>query len=424
MEQEQGLDEQASKTVNIEKAVLGGIMLDPADLSEVLMLLDPGDFYLPIHSRIFREIIAVRNSGVPVDFISVYDRLQNEPFDTVANLYDAALPGCVVQFAKMIKRDANFRKAKSILRDSIDQLGHPGSDLQSQYDYMASDFAKILSDRPASQTVSEAIDKKISDFDNGIPPDIMKTHFAQLDMVIGGFVEGDYVIVAGRPSMGKSAFAQNLCVGIAKAGRRAAWVAVEGNRDGFLNRLISVVSGVPLKRIKFQSFHDSDYAKIVQAKAEIKKMDIAVLDQTSNWPTIKAWIEMQKFKNPDLSIVFVDYLGLLRSPGFKDPWRELSSVSGEFKMLCSSLGIRGIMMSQINRKTEDRKDHHPTLGDLRDTGSLEQDADMILLLYRPKYYDQKAESGLIEIGIAKNRDGATDSIELNFDSECVRFFDR
>lgn len=424
MEQEQSLNEQTERAVNIEKALLGGIMLDPADLPEILGILDPGDFYLPLHAKIFREIIAVKNSGADVNYIAVYDRLGNVPFDTIANFYDAALPGCAADFARTIKKNANTRKAKSILLDSINQLGHPGSDLQAQYEYMASDFAKILSDRPASQTVADAIDKKIADFDNGVPPDVMKSHFAQLDMVIGGFVEGDYVIVAGRPSMGKSAFAQNLCVGIAKSGRRAAWISVEGSSDGFMNRLISILSGVSLKRIKFQRFNDPDYPKIVAAKSVIKSLGIAMLEQQSNWPTIKAWIEMEKFKNPDLAIVFVDYLGLIHCPGIKDRWAELSAVSREFKLLCTSLGIRGVMMSQINRKTEDRKDHHPTLGDLRDTGSLEQDADMILLLYRPKYYDQKADSSVIEIGVAKNRDGETDSVQLNFDAECVRFFDR
>jgi len=415
---------QTAEVIEIEKALLGGILLDSDILPTVIGKLDPDDFYLDTHRRVYRGIIQQKNDALPIDYLSVFERVGDMAFGEFFTLYDAALPGHAVYFAGKIKEAAVRRELQKMLQASLRELGTPGVDLESEVSYLSGDFVKLMAKNTGACGVGDEMVETLKTIENKGSRTIMKTGLRGLDGLVGGMFRGDYWVIAGRTSMGKSSCAETICLNVAAAGFPTVYVSIEGSNESLRQRLLAIQSGVWMSRIKSGYLRDIDFPKLSYAAGVIAKLPIYTYDAESKWEKIKAQIELLKFKDPSLAVVFLDYLGLMSAGGFKNRWDEIGFISSDFKRLCVRLNVCGVMVCQINRQTENRKDHKPTLADLRDSGAIEQDADLIALLYRPHYYDKSESRTLAEVGVAKNRDGSTGTVEMSFDAECVRFRDR
>ncbi len=407
-----------------EKAILGTLLSEPDLFSLIVGKTECDDFYDPRHKRIFLAALTQHNECGYVDFISVYDRLESLPFDVLADLADHVMPGSVEQWIEKVHAAAARRKAQEMLQGAMNDLGRFDTDLVANFKNMSDEAIKLIAPRSAVGNMQDGMIETIKNIEIRKSGKIIRTGLSSLDMLVGGFRPGQLWVVAGRTSMGKSSLAQNMILAVAHGGNSAGYVSIEGKNDEMRQRLLAIEARVGISEIGDGNISDNSYPRIVAAHGRLAKLPISYVDGETIWSRVRAKIQLLKFEDPNLAVIFVDYIGLIQNPQYRNRWEAIGAVSAELKNLAQTLGVAIVAVCQINRETEHRKDHRPMLADLRDAGSIEQDADVILLLYRPHYYDKKADDLLCQIGIAKQRNGPTGHIEVNFDGHCVRFFDR
>jgi len=255
----------------------------------------------------------------------------------------------------------------------------------------------------------------------------MKIGYPSIDHMIGGMALGESWLIAGRSSMGKSALALNCAFAMARAGYGVAYVSVEGTNHSQRCRLLSMYTNVPLRLIRTGKMNDHEVPKVAHAAGVVSNLEcFYISDNESRWDKIKANIQTRKIKEPKMGVVFIDHIGLITVGGrYRPRQEEVSFISADAKRLAVSANMCVVMVCQLNREVEKRKgNHRPVLSDLRESGSLEQDADVVLMLYRPSYYGESKDKTLAEIGIVKNREGMTGTVEMHFTGECVRFGER
>jgi len=197
-------------------------------------------------------------------------------------------------------------------------------------------------------------------------------------------------------------------------------MAIEDEPEEFKQRLISIESEVLLKKIISRDLNDFDAMRITKAHKTISEIPLYLLKKQTEWKKIEARIHLLKFEIPELKLVVIDYLNVIQHGRYRNRWENIAEISVGCKHLASTIRAPVMLLCQINRQTENRRDHKPTLGDLRDSGTIEQDADIVMLLYRKSYYDKTGDPTTL-VSIAKQRNGPIGSFELEFDSETLRF---
>lgn len=408
-----------------EKAVLGTMILEPDAFTLIVGKLDPENFYDPRHRKIFYIVLELHGETTPIDFLTIYERMQPMAFDVLADIAEHAMTTTSVEYwIEKIIAAAARRRAQAILQEAMNDLGSFDTDLVARFKNMSDEVIKLVAPKSTIGNMQDGMIETLKNIETRRNGKIIRTGLSSLDMLVGGFRPGQLWVVAGRTSMGKSSLAQNMILAVAHGGNSAGYVSIEGNNDELRQRLLAIEARVGISQISDGNIADAGYPRIVAAHGRLSGLPISYVDGETVWSRVKAKIQLLKFEDPNLSVVFVDYIGLINNPQYRNRWEAIGAVSAELKGLAQSLGIAMVAVCQINRETEHRKDHRPMLADLRDAGSIEQDADVILLLYRPHYYDKKADDILCQIAIAKQRNGPTGSIEVNFDGQCVRFFDR
>ena len=413
---------QLAKVAELEKATLGGVLLDSAVLPQVIGQLDPEDFYLPKEQRIYRAILEAHGEGVVVDFLSIYDRLHDMEFSEFAKLYDYALPGSADYLAKQLKEYSRRRRGQQAMMSSIETLAAPGADLNVQFEYLSNDFIGLMREDEGTTGLAEQQIISMKRLEHQMDSDLIKTGLRPLDLMLGGMQKGELWVIAGRPSMGKSALAANCALGIAEQGNFAFYISVEGTNHSLMCRLWSIKSGVPLSKIRTGNLNLMERTKLIESAERFSALDTLCLSDTeSRWDKIKANIQLLKLKDPRLAVVFIDYIGLVSGNNINDRRQELEYMSADAKRLAGSLKIVMVLLIQLNRQPELRTEHRPKLSDLRESGAFEQDADVVLMLYRSAYYSQNENDNTAELAVSKNREGPTGMIELGFVPECVLF---
>lgn len=407
-----------------EKAVLGTLLSEPSLASVIFAKVDPEIFYDPQHARIFFAALDQRNAGEPIDPISIYDRLKPMSFRVLAEIVEYAMPGSIEYWIEKMVDAAARRKAQDVLQGAMDSLGQFDIDLVANFQNMSDEVIKLVAPRGGVETIQQGLIETLKNIENRHERKIVRTGLASLDMLVGGFFPGQFWVVAGRTSMGKSSLSQNMMLAIARAGNAVGYMSIEGDNDELRMRLLSIESGVTMSDLSSGDLSDSQTTQITAACGVLGAMPIYYVDKERIWSKVKAKIQLLKFRDPRLTVAFVDYIGLIDHPQYKNRWEAIAAVSRDMKALALSMGIALVAVCQINRETEKRRDHRPTLADLRDAGAIEQDADVICLLYRPSYYDRRADPTAAEIAVAKQRNGPTGAIEIGFQSSCIRFFDR
>lgn len=432
-------------SVEAEQAVIGGLLLDGAAWDNIADVCRAEDFYRPDHQLIFEAIGTLATSGKPCDVVTVAEHL-----DRAGKLQEAGGLAYLGAVARDTPSAANVKAYGTIVRERslLRQLVTAGGEIAS---------AVFENDgRTARELVDEA-ERKVFEISEGssrgrggaigvrtlLPgvidqideaysnPNSMRglpTGFTDFDNMTGGLRPGDLVIVAGRPSMGKTTLAVNMAeyAALHHSNKRAsvAIFSMEMPSEQVITRMLSSVGGVPLHNLRSGKITDDDWVRITSATTQLSEAKIFV-DETPALSPMELRARSRRVKREHgLDLIVVDYLQLMQVPGNKENRAtEIGEISRGLKILAKELSCPVIALSQLNRGVEQRENKKPVMSDLRESGSIEQDADMILLIYRPEVYDRENQliKGVAEIDMVKHRNGEIGEFKLTFQGQFTRF---
>jgi replicative DNA helicase len=430
-------------SVEAEQAVLGGLMLDPIAWDNVADSITEGDFYRPDHRLIFAAIGALAGEAKPCDVVTVSQELER-----TGKLEGAGGLAYLSSVARDTPTAANVRAYAEIVRERslLRQLIRAGTEIASSVFNNDGETARGLVDR-AEQRVFEIAEGSFRKRDGAVlvrqllpgvidqidewhnNPDKLRglpTGFAEFDKLTGGLRGGDLIIVAGRPSMGKTTLAVNMAEYAAvHPGTRAsvAIFSMEMPSEQVITRMLASIGGVPLNSLRSGKISDEDWVRITGATSQLSDAKIFVDETPALNPTeLRARARRVK-REHGLDLIVVDYLQLMQVPGTKENRAtEIAEISRGLKALAKELQVPVIALSQLNRAVEQREHKKPVMSDLRESGSLEQDADMILLIYREEVYDRNTtKKGIAEIDLVKHRNGEIGTFLLTFQGQYTRF---
>ncbi len=435
-----------------EQALLGGILLDKDAITKVLEVLSPdgSEFYNDTHRLIFRAMVSLFDGNTPIDAITLTDYFKDSrALDGVGGVsylgeLVAIVPTAanITYYAKIIREKALLRKiinaAGEIIRKSYEADSSSVDEFVDEAEriifQVSEDKAKkscyALADiiKDTFETIEHLYENR--PHITGVP-----TGFKDLDSLTGGLQPSDLVIIAGRPSMGKTAFALNIAENCAiDGGRAVAIFSLEMSKEQLTQRLLASRARVDLHRLRNGRLSSEDWSKLTTAIGTLYEASIYI-DDTPAQTVLEVRAKARRWKSElDVALIIVDYLQLMRGIGRVDNReQEISEISRSLKALAKELNIPVVALSQLSRRTEQRERNRPQLADLRESGAIEQDADVVMFVYResvykpcdcPKELCSCGRRKTAEIIVAKQRNGPTDDIKLTFLNECVRFVDQ
>jgi replicative DNA helicase len=429
------------QNLDAEESVLGAMLLSPGAIGAVSEVLDAGDFYRESHAKIFRAALALYAKGEPVDAITLGDELDErgelEEIGDRARLNElAALVPATANaphYARIVREMATLR---GLIRagSQVAALGweRPGEtvDLVDRAEQIVFELAQSRTSTEFSHIetlLKESFERITQLYESGAEITGVPSGFRDFDRLTSGFQPGNLVIVAARPSMGKSAL--GLCMAANLAVRNQVPVALftlEMSKAEVTQRLMCSEAKVESQRLRTGKLAAEDWPRLTAACDKLAKAPIYVDDTGSiTMMEIRSKARRLKSREPDLGLVIVDYLQLMTSgASAENRVQEVSQISRSLKVLARDLDVPVLALSQLSRAVEQRHDKRPILSDLRESGSLEQDADLVAFIYRDDYYnDESEQQGLAEVLLAKHRNGPTDMIKLSFLKRYAKFAD-
>ncbi|MDI6698409.1 MAG: replicative DNA helicase [Candidatus Saccharicenans sp.] len=427
-------------SLEAEKTVLGGILVNNAYLNVVLSQLTPEDFYRDAHRRILESMVSLMDRGQPIDLLTLSEELQRtgQLEELGGAAYLASLMDGVPRTLN-IEYYAQIIKEKSLLRKLILSSARI---INTSYEQQT-DADTVLSE--AQQAIVEIAEEKIKP---GLVPigsltgDMLETirilaerreavtgvpsGFIELDNLTGGFHPSEFIVVAARPSMGKTALALNICqhVGL-RTDYYAGFFSIEMSKEQVALRLLCAEAQVDLRKTRSGYISDREFERLQLAAETLSQARIYV-DESAALTVMEMKAKCRRLKQEGhLDIVFVDYIQLMRTGGrFENRNQEMSFISRSLKELAKELRIPVVGVSQLSRAPEKmRKEPKPMLSDLRESGAIEQDADVVIFIYRPDYYhpEDEAIKGIAEVSVAKQRNGPLGNVPLVFLREYAKF---
>jgi len=431
------LDQALPYSLEAEQSVLGAVLVDASCLSVVLDNLRPSNFYREEHQKIFEIMLHLFTTAQPVDFVTVLEQVCREnvfPSEADAKVYLTQLVE-IVPSTRNVEAYANIVREKSYLRslisaahEIIENSRDSGESAQTILDSAEQRIFDIRADRhsskllPIGDVLLDIYDRlqKLSGEDReqylGIP-----TGFGMLDRMITGLNKSDLILLAARPAMGKTSFALNIATNVAmKAKKTVAIFSLEMSREQLVERILASDALVQGTRMRTGELSPEEWVRLAISSKELAKAPILIDDTASlTVPEMKARLRRVK----DLGLVIIDYLQLMNGGGRNENRVQVvSEITRSLKVMAKELNVPVIVLSQLSRQTESRADHRPMLSDLRESGSIEQDADLVLFLYREAYYNRDSgEQNIAECIVAKNRHGETGTVKLGWDGEHTKF---
>jgi len=430
-------------SIEAEQAVLGGLLLDASAWDQVADAINENDFYRPDHKLIFEAIGTLAGAAKPCDVVTVSEQLERTgKLEAVGGL------AYISSIARDTPTAANARAYADIVRERslLRQLIQAGTEITSAVFNNEGETARELVDR-AEQKVFEIAEQGFRGRQGAVAvrallpqvidqidewhsnPNALRglpTGFTDFDKMTGGLRPGDLVVVAGRPSMGKSTLAVNMAEYAAVHHAKRASVAIfslEMPSEQVVTRMLSSIGGVPLGSLRSGNISDEDWVRITSATSQLSESKVFIDETPALTPTeLRARARRVK-REHGLSLVVVDYLQLMQVPGTKENRAtEIAEISRGLKVLAKELSVPVIALSQLNRAVEQRENKKPVMSDLRESGAIEQDADMILLIYREEVYDKNTtKKGIAEIDLVKHRNGEIGTFLLTFQGQYTRF---
>ncbi|MBI4517446.1 MAG: replicative DNA helicase [Deltaproteobacteria bacterium] len=430
------------QNLEAEEAVIGGILLDNTALDRALELLRPEDFYRESHRKIMRAVLELSERSEPIDLITLTDvlkaRNQLPEVGGAAYLSELAdkIPTAanIAYYARLVKEKAILRSLIQTATDIATRGYESQADVEQFLDEAEHKIFEI-SERKVRPTFFRIRDIMVDsmraieqlyerkELVTGVP-----TGFHDLDKMTAGLQPADLVIVAGRPSMGKTAFALNVAAYAAmNANTGVAVFSLEMSKEQLVLRLLCSEARVDQSKVRAGFAAERDFPRLALAASRLADAPIYI-DDTPALSVLELRAKARRLKrdrDSKLGLVVVDYLQLMRGHGSGDSReQEISSISRSLKGLAKEINVPVVALSQLNRQVEQRGDKRPVMADLRESGAIEQDADVIAFLYRPIVYDKNAEDRAAEVIIAKQRNGPIGTAPLTFMSEYTRFENR
>ncbi len=426
-----------------ECALLGSMILDWHVIGEVIQLVQgPQDFYKPAHARIYSILVELYDANQPVDMVHLNQRLVDlgelervGGLDYLIQLAESVpSAAAAAHYARIVHEKALLRRlidaAGKILHDAY-HSAEPVSDLLSAAEQEIFRLAEFGEARDTShlKVLLQELYARLEAHD-GRPVTGLETGFFELDELTNGLQRGEMIIVAARPSMGKTALALNMAEHIAITRKQPVVVfSLEMSKQQLAQRLLCSRSGVDLHRLRRNMLSTDEFARLASTVGELSDAPFFI-DDTPGLSLLQLRAKARRLAaRHDIAAVFVDYLQLMAVPGAESRQQEVSLLSRGIKAMARELDVPVVCLSQLNRAPELREGHRPRMSDLRESGSIEQDADVVMMLHREEYYhtepDWKQENpdsvGTAEVIITKQRNGPTGTVKLTFDGPTTRF---
>jgi replicative DNA helicase len=428
------------QNIEAEMGVLGGVLLNNDMLHEVMTILTADDFYREAHQTIFRAIRDLYDQGKGVDAIILADELvRRGEFERVGGEEILAAVLNSVPHAANAKYHAHIVRQKSISRhliqscnESLQEIYDGKLTADEQLESAERRIFQIAEEQVTGETVElrdilgKTMDRIAARSESRHAVTGVGTGYYELDDMSGGLQNAQLIILAARPSMGKTAIALNICEHVAVNLRKGVLVvSLEMVQNELAERLICARSRIDGQKLKTgQNLSTRDMAQLGKGFEELRSSPIFI-DDTPTRTMLQITANARRLKmRHDIGLVIVDYIQLIESEsedGRDNRQEQIAKISRRLKTLARELEVPVIALSQLNRAVETREDRRPRMADLRESGAIEQDADLVLLLHRPEYYDPNDQPGLAELIIAKNRNGATGKIKLAFLKTFFRF---
>lgn len=426
-------------SIEAEKSVLGGIFLKPDIFGDIVEILHPNDFYKNGHKLIYEAMRDIYNSGIGIDPIVVVNKLKkNEKFDELVGeqllfdiISDVPTAANILEYAKIVKEKSTLRRLGEV-GTKIVELAYEGYEEVDTILDKAEGMIFKISENVDSKDLVSLKDVIAQEFvrlekvyqNKGVATGI-SSGFSDFDQMTSGFHPSDLIILAARPAMGKTAFALNLALNAAMKSKKGVLLfSLEMSSSQLLQRLLSIEAGIGLQKIRNGFLDSDDWGKLGLASMKLSNSEINIADLPNvNVLEIRAIARRLKAAGK-LDMIIIDYLQLIKGNSTRGDNRqqEISEISRALKGIARELDIPIIALSQLSRATEQRADRRPMLSDLRESGAIEQDADMVMFLYRDDYYNEESEDkGLTEVIIGKQRNGPVGTIKLRFFHEYTKF---
>ena len=437
---EELLNRQLPQSLEAEQAVLGSILIDSRCLTEVIGILSASDFYLKQNQDIYKAIYSMFNFSQSIDPVTVLDKMKEMGvYRDDSRSYIMQLMEITPTAANAV-RYANIVREKAMLRGLADAAGEISETVYNQVgtpsEILESAEKKIFALRKGERgdslehigtTLHKVFDRltELSQSDSAIPG--LSTGLRDLDVKINGLNRSDLLLIAARPAMGKTAFALNLCLNVAKKyNQTVAMFSLEMSREQLAMRLLSIESFVDGQKMATGKLTEEEWSKLCMASAALSQTDIRVDDN----PAITVAEMNAKLRRVEnLGLVIIDYLQLMNGSGYgkggDSRVNVVSEISRSLKIMAKELNVPVICLSQLSRGPESRPDKRPMLSDLRESGAIEQDADSVMFLYRDEYYNENSEDkGIAECIVSKNRHGEVGTVKLQWIPQYQTFADR
>lgn len=428
------------KNIEAEEAILGAIFINQEAIYTVYEQLDIEDFYRKSHRTIFKAMLDLNAAKQSIDSITLTNYLINiNKLEEVGGIaFITALPNKVPSTANL-NHYISIVKEKSMLRNIINIAEHMES---MSYDNEQLDTPEMILDK-TEQMISRLTKKMIVTKVDNIQGQTLKaymdieniinhkdellgleTGLYDLDNFLQGLKNSDFMILAARPSMGKTAFALNIASHLSiKKDTPVVFFSLEMSSNQLIHRIFSSRGLIPLFNLKSGNLDDAHTQKLIKVSNKLSQSKLIINDEISNLMSLRSISRKLKREN-DIKLIIIDYLQLLEGTRRENRNLEISEISRSLKILAKELDIPIIALSQLSRSVESRQIKKPMLSDLRESGSLEQDADIVMFLYREDYYNPETENkNITDVIVAKNRNGPTGTIPVYFHKEYVRFQD-
>ena len=427
-------------SIEAEQSVVGAMLMDKDAITTAGEIISGDDFYQASYGVIFDSMIELFNEGKPVDLITLQERLKEKDvpaeiasLEFVRDLVTAVPTSANVKYYAQIVADKSMMRKMIKLNEEIENMCYVGKEpLESIMEQTEKSMFQLLQRRttgeyvPIKQVVLNALDRiekasKNKGTVTGIP-----TGFIDLDYKLSGLQPSDFILIAARPSMGKTAFVLNIAQYMAfKKNKAVAIFSLEMSKEQLVNRLFSLESQVDAQSLRTGNMKDSDWEKLIEGAGIIGQSKL-IIDDTPGISISELRSKCRKYKlEHGLDIIIIDYLQLMTGSVGKSSesrQQEVSDISRQLKGLARELNVPVVSLSQLSRAVESRPDKRPMLSDLRESGAIEQDADVVMFIYRDEYYNKDSEfKKQAEIIIAKQRNGPVGTVNLAWLGEYTKF---
>ncbi|MFW5721645.1 MAG: replicative DNA helicase [Bacteroidota bacterium] len=421
-----------------EMAAISCLLIRPSVFNLIVDVLDPDDFFYVEHKNIFSAIMELHNNGEKVDVATVYHKLEekqqteNLPPEYLSEILDYVMhPTNITAHAKIIREHSQRRKLAKFSTDLLTRTLNIQEDVEGLFNESQNQLLDLNKNINEGQIVAveeyavDWLEEYLKSKENlgalrGLP-----TGYQELDRLLGGFRTSDFITLAARPSMGKSTLMMNLVMNMAASSYPGLIFSLEMPKDQLIKKAISYISEINLSNIFNGTTNKEEDQKIIKATEKLHSQNFYI-DDRPDLEILQLRSIARKYKRlHNIQYVVVDYLQLLKCADYhSNREREISTISNNLKAMAKELQIPVIALSQLNRKLEERKDKRPLLADLRESGSIEQDSDVVLFIYRDEVYNQREDNpnkDKAELIIAKQRNGPIGVINMNFNKEIGKF---